>query len=150
MADFKLGMNAKAYYGASGTALASLTLLTNVRDLTLNMEAGEADVTTRANSGWRATAPTLREATVEFEMVWKPSDAGFIAIKDAYLANGTVALAILTDLRDAVGAEGPRGDWSITNFSRNEALEEAIKVSVTAKLETFSEWVEIASSSSSS
>jgi hypothetical protein len=38
------------------------------------------------------------------------------------------------------GGEGIDGDFSITNFSRNEALEEAVTVSVTAKLSTFREW----------
>jgi len=38
-------------------------------------QGGEADITTRGNSGWRATAPTLRECTVEFQMVWRPGDA---------------------------------------------------------------------------
>jgi len=45
----------------------------NVRDVTLTLEAGEADITTRANSGWRATAPTLRECTAEAQLeafVW--------------------------------------------------------------------------------
>ncbi|OQB78870.1 MAG: hypothetical protein BWX88_05031 [Planctomycetes bacterium ADurb.Bin126] len=74
---FLLGMNAKIYRGAEGAILADLTEMGNVKDVTVTMEAGEADVTTRANSGWRATAPTLRECTVEFEMLWKPSDAGF-------------------------------------------------------------------------
>ena len=58
MADFILGMNAKIYQGPPDTALASLTEMGNVRDVTLSLEAGEADITTRANSGWRATAPT--------------------------------------------------------------------------------------------
>ena len=75
MPDFVLGMNAKLYHGVAGGPAASE--LTNVRNLTLNLEAGEADVTTRANSGWRATAPTLRECAVDFEMVWDPADTGF-------------------------------------------------------------------------
>lgn len=143
MPDFILGMNAKIYQGPADTALASLTEMGNVRDVTLNLEAGEADVTTRANSGWRATAPTLRECTCEFEMVWKSDDVGFQAVKDAFLNATELALAVLTDAKDASGAEGPRGNWSITNFSRNEALEEAIVVSVTAKLAKFEEWVEV-------
>jgi hypothetical protein len=49
-------------------------------------------VTTRANSGWRATAPTLRECAIEFEMVWDTSDAGFTAIKDAYLSNAVIGI----------------------------------------------------------
>ncbi len=100
--------------------------------------------TTRANQGWRATAPTLRECTAEFEMLWKPGDAGFDAIKTAFLTSATVRLAVLTGARDASGVEGPLGDFSITNFSRNEPLEEGVTVSVTAKLATFDQWVEVA------
>jgi hypothetical protein len=58
MATFILGMNAKIYQGAAGAALGALTEMGNVRDVTLTLEAGEADITTRANSGWRATGPT--------------------------------------------------------------------------------------------
>jgi hypothetical protein len=141
--EFLLGMNAKIYQGAAGSALAALTEMGNVRDVTLTLEAGEADVTTRGNSGWRATAPTLRECTVEFEMLWKPGDPGFEAIKTAFLTAGTVALAVLTGARDATGSEGPRGDFSITSFSRSEPLEEGVTVSVTAKLAAFAEWVEV-------
>ena len=142
--EFILGMNAKIYQGPTGTDLASLTEMSNVKDVTLNLEAGEADVTTRANQGWRATAPTLRECTAEFEMLWKPGDAGFDAIKTAFLTSATVRLAVLTGARDASGVEGPLGDFSITNFSRNEPLEEGVTVSVTAKLATFDQWVEVA------
>ena len=133
--EFALGMNAKLYYGAAGASAA--TEMGNVKDVTLTLEAGEADVTTRANAGWRATAPTLRECTAEFEMVWDPTDAGFTAIKNAFLTAGMVALKIL----DKTGGQGPDGDFAITSFSRNEALEEAITVSVTAKLALFRNWV---------
>lgn len=143
MATFILGKDAKIYQGTAGGALGTLTEMANVRDVTLNLEAGEADITTRANSGWRATAPTLRECTCEFEMVWKPGDAGFDAIKGAFLAGTTLELAILDQARETTGAQGPKGSFSITSFSRNEALEEAITVSVTAKLAVFDEWVEV-------
>ena len=149
MADFLLGMNAKIYQGASVSDASTLDPSTlsemgNVKDVTLSLEAGEADITTRANSGWRATAPTLRECSCEFEMVWKPGDVGFEAIKTAFLTAGTVALAVLTGAYNEAGAEGPVGNWSITNFSRNEALEEAVTVSVTAKLAAFGQWFEAA------
>ena len=135
MAEFVLGMNAKLYYGAAGGSAA--TEMGNVRDVTQTLEAGEADVTTRANSGWRATAPTLRECTVEFEMLWKPGDTGFDAVKTAFLSAGLIALKVL----DQATGQGPDGDFAITSFSRNEALEEAITVSVTAKLAEFRSWV---------
>jgi len=125
--SIKLGMEAKLYYGAAGAT--ATTGLTNVKDVTLNLESGEADVTTRGNSGWRATVGTLKTGSVEFEMIWDSDDAGFAAIKDAYFNNEPIALAIL----DGAGGEGLDADFSITNFSRKEALEEAITVSVTAK-----------------
>ena len=147
--NYKLGMEAKLYYGAAAALLSALTEADNVKDLTLNLEGGEADITTRGNAGWRATAPTLKEATVEFEMIWLPTDTAFAAIRDAFLGNTTLRFAILDGDKDAEGTEGLMGDFAITNFSRNEALEEAITVSVTAKLSAFDSWVEVEFSSSS-
>ena len=144
MATFILGKDAKICQGVAGDELATLTEMNNVKDVTLTLEAGEADVTTRANSGWRATVPTLRECSCEFEMVWKPGDDGFDAIKAAFLGGTTLELAVLDQARDVTGAQGPKGSFSITGFSRSEALEEAITVSVTAKLASFDEWVEVA------
>ena len=127
----KLGMEAKLLYKVGGQGGAGAwTALGNTRDVTLSLEAGEADVTTRANSGWRATVATLKEASVEFEMVWDTADAGFTAIKNAFFGNDPIGLQVL----DATGGQGLQADFSITNFSRNEALEEAITVSVTAKV----------------
>lgn len=146
MTEFLLGMDAKIYQGAAAAALATLTEMDNVKDVTLSLEAGEADVTTRANSGWRATAATLRECTVEFEMLWKPGDSGFDAIKTAFLASSTLRLAVLTGDKDTAGSEGPLGDFAITNFSRNEPLEEGVTVSVTAKLAVFDSWTKVAGS----
>lgn len=123
----KLGMEAKLYYGTAGST--ATNELTNVKNVTLNLETGEADVTTRANQGWRATVATLKDGSVEFDMVWDTEDEGFAAIKDAFFNNDPIALAIL----DGTGGNGLDADFSITTFSRSEALEEAITVSVTAK-----------------
>ena len=140
--SIKLGMEAKLFYKVGGQGGAGdWTELANVRDVTLSLEAGEADVTTRANSGWRATVATLREASVEFEMVWDTADAGFTAVKDAYLNNAALGLQVL----DGDAGQGLQADFMITNFSRSEPLEEGITVSVTAKV-TYSDtppsWLE--------
>lgn len=127
----KLGMEAKLFYKAGGQGGGgSWTELTNVRDVTLALETGEADVSTRANLGWRAKAATLKEASVEFEMVWDTADAGFTVIKDSFFNHTPIGLKVL----DGTNGQGLVADFSITNFSRKEALEEAITVSVTAKV----------------
>jgi len=130
----RLGMEAVLNYKTGGQdGAGSWVELANVRDVTLSLEAGEADVTTRANSGWRAVVATLKEASVEFEMVWDTADAGFGAVKDTYLNNAPIGMQILDGSSSGAG-EGLQADFMITSFSRSESLEEAITVSVTAKV----------------
>lgn len=129
----KFGYEAKLFYmeggRGSGGAWAELT---NTKDVTLNLEKSEADVTTRGNNGWKASLAGLKDGSVEFEMVWDPDDAGFDAIHDAYMNNNKIGLSIM-DGAIATGT-GLQGDFAILNFSRNEPLEEAMSVAVTAKL----------------
>ena len=131
--SIRLGMEAKLYYNTGTYAAPTWVELTNVKDVTLNLESGEADVTTRANSGWRATAATLKEGSIEFEMVWDTADTGFTAIQQAFFNNTTLEFAVLDDDVATSGTQGLRATMSITNFSRNEPLEEAVTVNVTAK-----------------
>ena len=87
---YKLGLDAKLYHGAAGSTATSE--MSNCKDVTLTLETGEADITTRAAEGWRITAATLKDASLEFEMVWDTSDNGFKAIKNAYFNNTAIAL----------------------------------------------------------
>lgn len=130
----RLGMNAKLYYKVAGVAdPGAWVLLGNVKDVTLNLEAGEADVTTRANAGWKAMVGTLRDGSVDFEMVWDSADAGFTALKNAFFNQAAIGLAVMDGGISTSGSQGLQADFSITKFSRVEALEDAIKVQVTAK-----------------
>ncbi|GEM_PF-2302232 len=59
--SLKLGMDGKLYRTTLGGAIPdpeAWTLMGNVRDVTLNMDTGEADVTTRSNNGWKAKVGT--------------------------------------------------------------------------------------------
>ena len=121
-----LGLNAKLFRGASGTQ--EKEEMKNVKDLTLNLETGEADVTTRATEGWKASVATLKDASLEFGMLYDPTDPDLDAIQDAFLGNTPLAFFIT----DGDGT-GLAADFSITNFSIEQPLEEAMSVSVTAK-----------------
>jgi hypothetical protein len=122
-----LGMNCKAYFGTAGTTAS--TLMPDVTSVTINLEKAEADVTTRGNNGWKATVGTLKDGSCEFEMMWDTGDEGFAAVKDAYFNDTNIALAFL----DGADGEGLDADFSITNFSREEPLDGAVKAKVTAK-----------------
>lgn len=143
----KLGMEAKLYRNNGDFTTPDWVELTNVKDLTLNLEKGEADVTTRANGGWRALAGTLKDGSIEFEMVWDTQDAGFSAIKEAWFNDTPIEFAVMDGDVTASGSQGLRATMEVFNFSRNEPLEEAVTVSVTIK-PTYSanapQWMEVA------
>ena len=128
----KLGLNAKLYRNTAASGSPTWNEVTNVRDVTLNLETGEADVSTRSSS-WRASVGTLKSASLEFEMVWDTADDDFAAIRDASLNNTSVEFAVLDGGSTTPGTQGLRATMAIINFTRSEPLEEAIKVSVTAK-----------------
>ena len=129
----RLGMEARLYRNTGDYAIPVWTLLPNVKDLTLGMETAEADVTTRANAGWRATIATLKDGSIEFQMVFDDTDASFTALRDAFLNSTPVEMAVMDGDIAVSGSEGLRASFSVTNFNRTEALEEAITFAVTMK-----------------
>lgn len=148
----KVGLDCKLYYcatdldGVTNTpALATWIEITNVRDLTLNLATGEADVSTRASS-WRQTKQTLKEGSIDFEMMWDTDDAAFEALQAAWSDGTEIALAAMDGDIEVAGAEGLASNFSVTNFSRNEPLEEGVTVSITIKPSSYTEWYEVSGS----
>ncbi len=84
--------------------------------------------TTRATKGWKASVATLKEASLEFGILYDTEDADFQAFSNAYFNNTPLALFV----SDGAG-NGLDADFSITGFSVEQPLEEALSVSVTAK-----------------
>jgi hypothetical protein len=136
-----LGMNAKLYYQTTGTRVAwpgtgaapNLAEIDNVKSLDLSLSKGEADVTTRGNDGWKATVGTLKDASIEFEMIFDAADTAFTAIQAAFLAGTTVAFAALTGGSTVEDVQGLWADCVVTGFDVSQPLEEAITVKVTIK-----------------
>lgn len=129
----KIGLNGKLHYSATLMGATPVwTLFNNVRDLTLAMEAGEADVATRA-SRFKMYLEALIDASVDWESVWDGSDTTLTALRAAFLAGTPVALAIMDDLVATSGAQGLQADFIITKFGRNEPLADGMMVPISAK-----------------
>lgn len=122
----KIGLEAKLLYGVAGTQGSSEAK--NVKDVTLSLEAGSADITTRAAQGWRVKKATLKEGSLEFGMNYDPSETLCAAVMSNFL-NGSAMAFFVTD-GDGNGLDA---DWTLTNCSIEQPLEEAISVSVTAE-----------------
>jgi hypothetical protein len=105
----------------------------NCQDVTLNLEKGDADVTVRQNNGWKATVGTLKDASVDFKMIWDTADENFVSIRNAFLNNEGIEFAVMDGPITTPGSEGLVALMTISKFSRSEPLTEALTVDVTVK-----------------
>ena len=124
----KLGLDAKLFRGTAGTQ--GNIEVTNVKDVSLSLESGEADVTTRKAKGWKLSVATLKEASLEITILYDTEDEDFLAFKTAYFTNTPLSLFV-TD--GDTTAHGLDADFSVTGFTVDQPLEEAVTVKVTAK-----------------
>ncbi|GIW81495.1 MAG: hypothetical protein KatS3mg105_3302 [Gemmatales bacterium] len=131
--DFQLGMNAKVYRNTATYASPTWSEITIVRDVTLNLSSGEFDASTRGTGGWRQTARTLKEASVDINILYKQGDAGYNALRDSYLNGTLIDMAIMSDNIATSGSEGLRAEMDVFEFNRGEPLEEGLTIDVTVK-----------------
>lgn len=122
----------------------------NVTDVTISNSLATADVTTRGGNGFRQVLGTLKEAEISFDIIWDSSEPLFAAVFQAFEKNQLLDMAfsdgIITGAKDdggdptnasptALTAQSGsiyyRAQFSITEFSIDQSLEEAIRASVT-------------------
>jgi hypothetical protein len=160
---FKLGVNAKLYFLSTGTratwnatvtdgahvgaAPSSLTEISTVKDLSIPIEAGEVNLTTRQNGGWEATEAGVFKASMEIPLIYDPANAGVAALMKAYLTRGHVALAVLDGDKATDGTQGLWADFSVLKMDKGEEIENAQMVTFTVKpglSAVAPEWVKVA------
>lgn len=130
--SYKIGIDCVLGYKAGGVSESGdFVEADNIRDLAGNFNHAEADATTRANQGWRATVPTLKEAEITGQMVYDTSDPHFTAFRNAWTNRAPLGIAMLDGPLDT-GA-GWVFDANVINFSINQAMEDVVLVDITLK-----------------
>ena len=127
-------IDAKLYRNAGSYSAPSWTEIDFVKDLNVNTEQTEVDVTTRGGAGHRLTKAGIRDTTIEFEIDFDTADASFTSLRDAYLNRTDIELLALNGSSATSGNQGVRGNFQVTNFSRNEPLDGHLTVNVTCKI----------------
>lgn len=97
----------------------------SIKDLTLGMTAGMADMSSRA-SGWRTFLPHLKEMSPEFNVVYDSTDTAQALVQGSFLAGTSIDLQIL----DSSGGSGFRAQFYVSEFGKGEPLEEGQTISV--------------------
>lgn len=148
----KLGFEGKLFYNltqvtvaGSWEATGSWVEVEAVRDLTKNMDADEVDVTSRGSGGHKQTRTALRDASIDFDLVWDgvpASEPGKAvdAFRAAYYDGTEITLAILDGDIDVAGSRGLVGNFVVTACNRAEPLSDAMIYSVTVKPGSLITW----------
>jgi hypothetical protein len=131
------------YSGAPPEGLSNVNV---VRNVTLNLSASQADVSSRA-SVWKLLRKALKDGSVDFEIPWTPGDDNFQALLASYVNDSSVALAILDGPSTTAGSQGLWADFEVMEFTREEPIEKEmlakVKVAPTASAVP-PQWVEVA------
>ncbi|MEM8738083.1 MAG: hypothetical protein AAGG38_06345 [Planctomycetota bacterium] len=113
------------------------------KNVTLNMETAEADVTERG-SEWEEILEGIKRASIEVEIVHDPDNPFYAALVTAWKTRGGIALAAMDGPIDTPPAEGLAGNFTVLNMTRTEQLEEAVMSTFTIKPRSFVDYWELA------
>lgn len=134
----QVGLDMKLFRATGAPAWAEVE---NVRDLSSPDSFGETDVSIRGKA-IKLTEPTLRDISIEWEMVFDETDVDFTAIRTAYTGKTLIQLALADGAigtSASVASGGTAGvkyislSCKILKFERNEALEGPNTYAVSAK-----------------
>ena len=131
--SYVLAEKAKIYRNTGTYASPTWDEIVNVKDLSLNLDKDEVEITTRASNGFKEFVDGLIDASVEFQMVWNTADPDFTALQTAFFAKTSIEFLVLDGLRTTSGTQGLRATCMVKNFSRSETLGEAIMVDITIR-----------------
>ncbi len=119
----KMGYRGILKYGPAGKTPSER--LPKTADVSIALEKGTADATTRDSAGWRETVPTLKNATLEITVVRDAADAAFVFFANALETDTKVAL-----FADDGTGEGFDGDFHVSELADSQALEDVEKLTV--------------------
>lgn len=127
----KVGYEGVLYYN-SGTEGSPVWLeIDTVRDVTLNLTRNEVDDTSRTTNGWRSRLGGLSEWGADFEMVYNTANSAWQKVRESYFDNTVIEVLILDGDITVDDKEGIRGNVFVTEFSREEPLEDVMSNSAT-------------------
>ena len=117
MAKYKLGLDCVLTVGG--------TQIKDAKDVTLNIERGDADVTTRNSNGWRAHLGTLKDASIEFNIL--TGGDSFSGLLSMFTGRTSASVAV------SGGNLSFSASMVVTNFAVSQPLEDGEGVAVTLR-----------------
>lgn len=128
----KLGIEGKLFRNTGSYASPVWNEVKNVTDLSTTIDKSEADFSSRS-SRWKMIRGALKEAGVDFELRYDPTDEDWIALNTAFLADTAIEFWIADGPSGIEGTAGLRFSAEILKWGRNEPLEDSMTTPCTIK-----------------
>lgn len=125
--DFKLYLGGEDPYDADTPTWVEMT---NIKDVTRNLEKATADVSVRGSS-FRMEVGTLKGLSIDLQSVYDPTDANLAVFEQAFYDDANILLLALDGSINTVGSRGIRLSAQVTKYTGNEALEDAGLIDIT-------------------
>lgn len=124
------GKDAKLKYKVGGIgAGGSWVDLTIIKDVAITDDKDEVEVGTRAEPDFKIYAMLRRDISLSFMLRHQTANAGFQAIRDAFLDGDIIGIQVL----DADSGEGIQADMEIKKFDRNDSNDDILWHDVEAR-----------------
>lgn len=131
----RLGLDCFTVHNDATTASPNWITVGRVKDENLTLSKALADVTTRNAAGWRQQVGTLKEASVDLQLLFDDtySDPDNLLFRNSFLNNGLILLGFFDKDPTLAGTtiEGLYGGWEVTEHSFNRELESAVMIDIT-------------------
>ncbi len=128
----RIGLECKLYYNSGTYSVPVWNEVVNAKDVTVPLTKGEAE-TSRRGTTWKTRKGTLKDASIDFQLVQEDNDAAFTALLDSYINSTPIELLALNGPIDEVGSQGLRAVCEVFNFQDGQALESAVQYDVSCK-----------------
>jgi len=120
----------------TGSPSNSLYLVSTVRNVTLNVESGDADFSSRL-SDIALEGPGLFKISVDLEFPWTPTDSGMQLFVNAFWSRSPLQLATLDSVLGVNSlAQGLWSDWVVKSLPLEQPLdkEQSSKIKIAPTL----------------
>jgi len=128
-----LGLTSKVYKNTGTYGSPTWVDQTWVREHSVDLSKGEADATSRANGGWKATVATLKDGAIEVVGVHDNANTNYVAFVTAWHSDTVLDLVLCDGDITTVGTRGIRASFQIFNMSEPAPLEEVLVTTFSLK-----------------
>ena len=129
----KIGIDCKLYRNTGSYGSPAWSEITKVKDVTLNLDKNEIDVSTR-EAVWTAIRGGLKNGSLDVSYQAVAADTVLDALITSFMSNTAIEFAVMDGAIATSGSKGLRASMEVMTMPREEQLQGAVAYNFTMKV----------------